>query len=480
MASCARFSAAMITLPVPPVSPPRDPSTSLDLAMIRKHAVPGPRYTSYPPATQFHENVAALDLEGAIAADNRPGAGPLSLYFHLPFCESRCWFCGCTTIITRRMDWADTYVEDVAREVELLAKHIDPSRPVSQLHLGGGTPTFFSPEALQSLGALLKRHYHFTPDAEISVEIDPRRVTAAHVGALRAMGVNRASLGIQDTNAAVQQAIHRIQPQELNRQTVQWLREAGVESISLDLIYGLPLQTAETITQTLDDALELAPDRLSIFGYAHVPWIKPAQRIFENRQQLPGPEERLALFSLMRERLLQAGYVDIGLDHFARPEDELAQAHASGRLQRNFQGYSTRAGTSLYGFGISAISQTIDSYRQNHKSLALYRAALAEGKLPVERGYRLTQDDQRRRRLVMGIMCDRRLDFAALRDELGVDVVATYAKEMARLAPLEADGLLTVDHRSLQVHPAGEPLLRVIAMQFDAYLSPERRHSSTV
>lgn len=455
-------------------------ATPLDLALIRKYAVPGPRYTSYPPATQFHEDVAALNIDQSIVADNAPGAGPLSLYFHLPFCESRCWFCGCTTIITQRHDAAGAYTQDLAREMKLVASRLDPTRPVAQLHFGGGTPTFFSPEALLRLGELIRHHFHFTPDAEVSVEIDPRRVTPAHIGALRAIGVNRASLGIQDTDANVQQAIHRVQPQAFNRRTVQWLRQAGISSINLDLIYGLPLQNVETVGRTISDALELAPERLSIFGYAHVPWIKPAQRILEKQQPLPGPEERLAMFALMRDRLLQAGYVDIGLDHFARPDDELALAHAQGGLQRNFQGYSTRAGTSLYSFGISAISQTPDSYRQNYKSLALYRAALAENRLPVERGYRMTAEDQRRRRLIMGIMCDRRLDFTALHAELGLDVPKTYANELASLAMMEADGLVRIDREALEILPAGEPLLRVIAMKFDAYLSAGRRHSSTV
>ena len=468
--------AVSATVPPPRIRPPAS-----ELALIRKHAVPGPRYTSYPPATQFHDRIADLRLDEATRADNRPGAGPLSLYFHLPFCASRCWFCGCTTIITRRHDWAETYLEDLGREVELVGRQLDSSRPVAQLHLGGGTPTFFPPETLLKLGALLRRHFAFAPDAESSVEIDPRTVTPAHVGALRAMGVNRASLGIQDTDAAVQQAIHRIQPQALNRQAVRWLREAGVSSINLDLIYGLPLQTEATIARTLDDALELAPDRLSIFGYAHVPWIKPAQRILEQRNPLPGPEARLAMFGLMRDRLRHAGYVDIGLDHFARPTDELAVARQTGGLQRNFQGYSTRGGASLYAFGLSAISQTADCYRQNFKTLAPYRAALAEGRLPVERGYRMTDEDRRRRRLIMAIMCDRTLDFASLSEELGCDVPTAYASELARLAPLEEDGMLRVGADRLEVLPAGEPLLRVIAMAFDAYLRPGTgRHSSSV
>ncbi|HEY0944808.1 MAG TPA: oxygen-independent coproporphyrinogen III oxidase [Opitutaceae bacterium] len=462
---------------------------SLDLDLIRKYAVPGPRYTSYPPATQFHTDLAAIDLDGAIAADSRPRTGgpapepahPLSLYFHLPFCESRCWYCGCHTIITRRHDAADAYLDDIAREIELVSRRLDPARKVAQLHLGGGTPTFLTPEQLRRLAGMVRTTFSFADDAEISVEIDPRRVTAEHVEALRLLGVNRASLGVQDTNPAVQVAIHRIQPHETNIRTIEWLRGAGVDSINVDLIYGLPLQTPESLDRTINDVLELRPNRLSVFSYAHVPWIKPAQRIFDKMNQLPGPEQKLAMFGLMHTRLKAAGYVDIGLDHFARPDDELAHAQRAGSLHRNFQGYSTRAGASLYGFGISSISQTDEVYWQNHKSLADYRAALREGRLPVERGYRTTTEDRQRRTLIMRLMCDRRLDFAALGRLLGLDVPTTFARELASLEPLAADGLLQVGAAGVVVLPAGAPLLRVIAMKFDAFLQPGlRRHALTV
>jgi oxygen-independent coproporphyrinogen-3 oxidase len=455
--------------------------TALDLDLIRKYAVPGPRYTSYPPATRFGDDFAALDLSRALAEDNAPGAGPLSLYLHLPFCASRCWYCGCHTIITRRQSVADGYLDDLEREIALTAQQMDRSRPVSQLHLGGGTPTFLTPEQLARLGRMLRDTFTFAPDAEIGVEIDPRCLERGQVEALRAMGMNRASLGVQDTNPAVQVAIHRIQPHALNQQAFTWLREAGVTSISVDLIYGLPLQTEASLDATLDDVLALGPDRLSLFSYAHVPWIKPAQRIFDRNGQLPEPALKLRMFARLHERLLAAGYVDVGLDHFARPDDELARALVDGTLHRNFQGYSTRGGASLYGFGISSISQTGDTYRQNHKSLADYRASLVAGRLPVERGYRLSRDDLRRRALIMGLMCERTLDFDAQNRAWGGEMRQDYAREIAALSPLQADGLVLVSHEGVEVLPAGVPLLRVIAMCFDASQSAAPgRHALTV
>ncbi|MFZ9683252.1 MAG: radical SAM protein [Cephaloticoccus sp.] len=256
---------------------------ALDLDLVRKHAVPGPRYTSYPPATQFTADLAPLLLEEAILQDNAPGAGPLSLYFHLPFCETRCWFCGCNTVITRNREAADDYLGWLIREVRLTARLMDPARPVAQIHLGGGTPTFLPPDTLRRLGALIREEFVLAPDCEFSVEVDPRRLTPEHVRALREIGANRASLGIQDTNPAVQLAIHRVQTPEQNEHAFAWLREAGFGSINVDLIYGLPLQTPDSFARTVAGVLALAPDRLSVFGYAHVPRIKPAQRIFEQR-----------------------------------------------------------------------------------------------------------------------------------------------------------------------------------------------------
>jgi oxygen-independent coproporphyrinogen-3 oxidase len=455
-------------------------SPGLDFDLIRKYSIPGPRYTSYPAATQFSTELGTLGLEQAIADDNRPGAGPLSLYFHLPFCETRCWFCGCTTVITRNHGAAADYLEGLAKEVALITARVDRRRPVTQIHLGGGTPTFFPPDDLRRLGALIHVNFNVAPDAEFSVEIDPRRLTREHVAALAAIGANRASLGVQDTDPRVQLAIHRFQPHDLNRQAFAWLREAGFGSINVDLIQGLPHQSPESFGRTVDDVLGLQPDRLSVFSYAHVPWIKPAQKILED-QGLPGPEDKLAMYGIAHAKLTTAGYVDIGLDHFARPDDALARALAAGALHRNFQGYSTHAGASLYGFGLSAISSTPDTYRQNHRTLPAWRAAVDAGQLPYDRGLRLTPEDLRRRTIVMRLMCDRRLDFAGLSRELGQDFAAGYAAELAGLADLEADGIVRRTADGIEVTPIGAPLLRVVAMRFDAYYRPTtRRHAQAI
>ena len=453
----------------------------LDLGLIRKYSIPGPRYTSYPPATKFTEDLGALELEGALRDDNAAGAGPLSLYFHLPFCETRCWFCGCNTVITRRRSSAGEYLDDLAREMRLTAARMDQSRPVTQIHLGGGTPTFFPPDELRRLGRLIREFFNVGPGCEFGVEVDPRRLTADHVIALREIGANRASLGVQDTNPRVQLAIHRLQPQAVNVRAFEWLRALGFGSINVDLIYGLPLQTPESFARTVEDVLTLNPDRLSVFSYAHVPWIKPAQKILETREPLPGPEEKLAMFAVAHEKLTDVGYIDIGLDHFAKPDDELAVAQREGTLHRNFQGYSTRGGASLYSFGISSISSTPNSYRQNHKTLEAWRAALDAGELPIERGLRLTDEDRRRRTIIMRLMCDRRLDFAALSDALGVDFAQRYADEIASLSDLQADGIVERTTAGIAVTPRGVPLLRVVAMRFDPLLSTNARaHSRTI
>ncbi len=457
------------------------PTAPLDLDLIRKYSVAGPRYTSYPPATRFLPDIAIERLEEAIAADNRAVAEPLSLYFHLPFCESLCWYCGCNTVITRRRGAASEYLDDLIREVALTKSRINARRPVVQIHLGGGTPTFFPPAQLARLGLMIYENFNVHPDCEFSVEIDPRRLTEEHVEALRLIGVNRASIGVQDTDPNVQLAIHRWQPGRLNHQATTWLRAAGFRSIGVDLIYGLPKQTANTFSRTIDEVLALGPNRISAFSYAHVPWLKPAQSILESGGGLPPPEEKLKMFAVAHDKLTQAGYIDIGLDHFARPDDELAVAQRSGKLQRNFQGYSTAAGTSLYGFGVSSISSTAGSYRQNSRNLSDWREALDAGRLPVERGMFLTEEDKRRRALIMGLMCDRRLIYAALDDELACDVANDYAPEIAGLADLEAEGLLLRSKEGIEVLPRGVPLLRVIAMRFDTTFLPNAgRHSQVI
>ncbi len=456
--------------------------TAPALELVRKYNIPGPRYTSYPTAPQFSAEVDRAALLKEIAADNRDAARPLSLYFHLPFCESLCWYCGCNTVITRRRSSAGDYVDLLRQELALTSPLLNTARPITQLHFGGGTPTFLPPDEIDRLGRAIHSVFKFAPDAEISVEIDPRRLTKEHVEAYRRLGCNRASLGVQDTNPEVQIAIHRWQPLAQTAQAIKWLREAGYESVGVDLIYGLPLQTPESFAQSLDEVIALNPDRLAVFSYAHIPWLKPAQKIFDDRGQLPTTEAKLAMLAIATQALTAAGYVHIGMDHFARPDDELALAHAQGTLYRNFQGYTTRAGASLYGFGMSSISQTDGSFRQNFKNLEEYTVALNRGELPLERGCLLTTDDRNRRAVVMDIMCRQRVDFPALTHRLGLDVAQVYAREIASLGDLEADGLIDRDARGFAITPTGELFRRIIAMRFDAYLAkqPGRGFSKVV
>jgi len=466
--------------PSPTTAPPLAPA-EFDLALVRKYNLPGPRYTSYPTAPQFSESIPPAALTEAIQRDNRDGRRPLSLYFHLPFCETLCWFCGCTTVITLNRDAGSAYLDRLEKEMDLLQPFLNPARRVEQMHFGGGTPTFLPPAAIRRLGEAIHARYAFAGDSENSVEVDPRRITRDHVRAFRELGCNRASLGVQDTNPGVQLAIHRVQPMDVTRQAFDWMREEGYRSISVDLIFGLPQQTADSFARTIDEVLTLRPDRLAVFSYAHVPWIKPSQRIFEKKANLPTTEEKLRMLAVAVRKLTAAGMVYIGMDHFARAGDELAVAQREGTLQRNFQGYSTHAGASIYAFGMSAISQTEDSYRQNLKDLAAYYGALDAGRLPLERGLLLTDEDRLRRQVIMRIMCDRRVGYADLSRRLGVNFREKFAPEIESLADLEADGLVTRGDDGFVVTGVGALLIRVVAMRFDAYLDKgPRRFSKTV
>jgi oxygen-independent coproporphyrinogen-3 oxidase len=449
------------------------PAHEPDLDLLRKYDRPAPRYTSYPTAPLFSPATPVADLLDSLRAESADASRPASLYFHLPFCESRCWFCGCTTVITKARGKADLYLDDLERELDLLAPWLNRAQPVTQLHFGGGSPTFLSAGQIRRLGAIIRSRHRFADDAEISVEIDPRRLSPDQARAYHELGCRRASLGVQDTDPRVQLAIHRVQPFAQTRDAFQLLRDTGYGSISVDLIYGLPYQTESSFARTLEEVLTLRPDRLAVFSYAHVPWLKPAQKILERDRALPSPEEKLRLFLLALRTLTAAGYVHIGMDHFARADDELAVALRAGTLQRNFQGYSTRAGASIHAFGMSSISQTGRTYRQNLKELPAYRDALAAGRPPIERGLVLTDEDLRRRRVIMGLMCDRRLDFAALSAEFGFDFADTYAPELASLEDLVADGLVVRTPRGVELTPSGVLLVRIVAARFDAHLARE-------
>ncbi len=452
----------------------------VDLELIKKYSVPGPRYTSYPPATQFKDAADLGVLAEKIRGMNASGRD-LSLYYHLPFCETLCWFCGCTTVITTDHKVSGKYLDYLDREMALVQPLIDSKRKVSQLHFGGGTPTFLAPDELRRLGKMIHSRFAFSDDLEAGVEIDPRRVVKDHIVALREIGFNRASMGVQDNNPVVQKAVHRIQPFEITKQTVEWLRETGFSSINIDLIYGLPHQTPQSFEKTLDEVLTLQPDRFAVFNYAHVPWMKPAQKILEN-QILPTPETKLQVLKMTIEKLTSNGYAYIGMDHFAKESDELATSQRGKTLQRNFQGYSTRGGTDIYAFGMSAISQAGDVYWQNIKELPDYYASIDAGRYPWTRNYVLTPEDEIRRTTIMRLMCDLGLDYPAMSKALGINFKEHFAKEIASLDEMEADGLLVKTPEGIAITDLGRLLIRNIAMKFDEYLpkQTERRFSKTI
>lgn len=449
----------------------------VDLNLVRKYNVAAPRYTSYPPATQFTDIPASQILEAVRA--NASSARDLSLYFHLPFCHSLCWYCGCTTVITSNQGASATYLRYLDRELDLVAPLLNPGRKVVQLHFGGGTPTFLLPDEIRALGKSIHSHFKFAEDIEAGVEIDPRRMTRDHVTALREAGFNRASMGVQDFDPVVQKAVHRIQPKAETEQTIGWLREAGFASLNIDLIYGLPHQTPASFGHTLDEVIAMRPDRLAVFNYAHVPWMKPAQKLLK---VLPTPEIKLEILKLTVERLTSSGYVNIGMDHFALADDELAVAQSNKTLQRNFQGYSTRGKTDIHAFGMSSISQTNDAYWQNEKELPEYYRALDAGQLPIAKGYVLTQDDKIRREVIMRLMCDMGLNFTQMGEMLAIDFTKYFAAELASLSDLEADGLIESDSSGFVVTHLGRLLIRNIAVRFDAYFakSSEQRFSKSI
>ena len=453
----------------------------INLALVEKYNVAGPRYTSYPPATKFTGELTWPELAERILENNRPERA-LSLYFHIPFCETLCWFCGCTTVITLNHRQGQTYIDYLEKEVAQMSTLLNPRRKAVQLHWGGGSPTFLQPDEIRRLGEVIRGRFTFSDDIEAGVEIDPRRLTRDHVVALREAGFNRASFGVQDFDPEVQQAVHRIQPRDLTEQALNWARELGFTSVNFDLIYGLPHQTVESFNRTLDIVLTMGPDRLAVFSYAHVPWVKPAQKILEQKI-LPSAEVKLQLLKTVIERLTENDrYVYIGMDHFAKPGDELAVALRRKQLQRNFQGYSTRGGADIYAFGMSSISQIPDAYWQNEKDLQKYYAALDVGKVPLARGYVVSEEDKLRRETIMRVMCDFSLDYASMSQRLGINFAAHFERELESLAPFEADGLVRRSPTGMEVTDVGRLFIRNVAMCFDNTLAPagERKHSKTI
>ncbi|MCW8829310.1 MAG: oxygen-independent coproporphyrinogen III oxidase [Gammaproteobacteria bacterium] len=441
-----------------------------DLELIKRYDKSGPRYTSYPTAVQFHEGFGESEYRDWAARSNGTG-NPLSLYFHIPFCDTVCYYCGCNKVVTKDRNRASPYLERLHREIALQGALFDKSRTVDQLHWGGGTPTFISHDEMRELMRVTGEHFNLRDDdsGEYSIEIDPREVQSDTIALLRELGFNRMSLGVQDFDERVQKAVNRIQSEASTMAALSAARSEGFKSISIDLIYGLPHQSVVSFARTLDKILEISPDRLSVFNYAHLPELfKPQRRI--NEADLPAPQEKLDILQNTIEKLTAAGYVYIGMDHFAKPDDELAVAQRSGSLYRNFQGYSTHADCDLVGMGSTSIGQVGDSYSQNLKELEAYYERIDAGSIPVFRGYELNADDKLRRAVITDLICHFELEKAKVEQAWNITFDDYFAEELKELAAMEEDGLLSLSAEQIRVADAGKLLIRNICMVFDRYL----------
>lgn len=441
-----------------------------DEGLIRRYDLAGPRYTSYPTAPQFHEEFGEATLREAVERSNGRG-NPLSLYFHIPFCSRVCYYCACNKIITANRKVAAPYLARMEKEMAMMATLVDTSRPVHQLHWGGGTPTYISDGEKRQLMAAIRSHFQLLDNdqGEYAIEIHPGDTDVPSIHCLRELGFNRLSMGIQDFDPDVQIAVNRFNTVAEVGELVTAARGLGFHSISMDLIYGLPLQNRDSFRRTLDAVIELAPDRLSMFNYAHMPHLFKTQSQMDAKQ-MPAAEEKLAMLHMAIEYMLAAGYVYIGMDHFAKPEDELAVAQRQGKLQRNFQGYATHGDCDLFSFGVSAISAFGDTFSQNHKDILDYNTAIDQGALPVARGLALTADDLVRAKVIEGLICHFSLEFAAIEKQFGIQFQHYFATELQQLKELESDHLVVVEEGGIQVTPQGRILIRRICMVFDAWL----------
>ena len=439
------------------------------LSLFAKYDVAAPRYTSYPPATQFSSKFDSARYIDLITQVGQTERSELSLYVHLPFCDTLCYFCGCTMLISNNREKIAEYLHYLKREISLAARLFERRPTVVQIHWGGGSPTHLTPTEIRDLGSHIRRTFDVAVDAEISIEIDPRGVTREHVRAMRDVGFNRASVGVQDFDPGVQVAINRMQPREITESVIGWCRSAGISQINLDLIYGLPYQTRESFRDTIEAVAEISPDRIAVYNFAYVPWIKPHQKLIPI-EILPKATSKLALLELAIQELSDAGYEYLGMDHFAKPNDSLVQAQRSQTLHRNFQGYSTQGDTNLLAFGISAIGRVENSFAQNVKELQPYYERLAEWKLPIEKGYELTRDDSAREYAIMQLMCNLNVDKEEFGRLFGTDFDTYFEGELQELEPLADDGLIDIQYASVEVTDRGRYFLRNIASTFDAYL----------
>lgn len=442
----------------------------IDKVQYKKYDVQGPRYTSYPPAPHFNESFTDKKYRDALVRSNLgENSQELSLYFHIPFCDTLCYFCGCNMFVTRNRERIKRYLQYLKKEIDILAGYLLPERPVSQIHWGGGTPTHLSPEEINELAQYISSKFNIKKNAEISCEIDPRELTKEHLIALRNNGFNRISLGVQDFSEKVQVAVNRIQPESLTQQVIDWIRELKFESLNIDLMYGLPFQTIESFEETLDKVIKISPDRIAVFNYAHVPWMKKHMEMIKT-EDLPTADIKLNILQLTINKLTDAKYVFIGMDHFAKPSDELSIALKEKKLYRNFQGYSTHSGTDLIALGISGISQLNDVYSQNVKKEVEYFNLIDEGKLPVEKGYMLTDDDHLRRKVIMKLMCDYELDITSIENEFRINFNEYFSNSLEKLKEIEKDDLVEISAEKIRVKGMGIMIIRNIAMMFDGFI----------
>lgn len=457
----------------PPFAPD-GPAPEVTLDLLRRYDRPGPRYTSYPTAVEFHAGFDADAYAAHLARAATTPAAPLSLYLHLPFCESRCAFCGCSVIVTRKRHVAEQYLAYLHREIAMVAAALDGRRRVVQYHWGGGTPSYLTPQQMCDLHATVRRHFDIDPSGELALEVDPRVTSREQLETLRRLGFNRLSLGVQDFDPDVQQAVNRVQGIDRTRALVAYARALGFGSINVDLIYGLPRQTVVSFGRTVDEVIALRPDRVASYSFAHVPWIRAHQKLLRV-EELPSADRKLQLFVEARARFLAAGYVPIGMDHFALPDDELARAAGAGQLHRNFMGYTTRPAPDMIGLGVSAIGDVAGAFAQNTKKLSTYYAALDARRLPTERGYALDADDVVRRHVIAQLMCNLHVDLDEVGQRFGLDPRAYFATELAELAegPI-AHGFLTETMGTLRVTPAGRLFVRNVCMIFDRHLREKR------
>ena len=453
-----------------------------DMEKYKKYNVPGPRYTSYPTALKFDPSFTYKNYYDEIKISRDDKTQDLSLYFHLPFCDTLCYFCGCNMIITRNRDRIKKYLEYLKKEIDLVKEKAVDSKKVIQLHWGGGTPTHLSPDEINELAFYIKDTFSFRENAEVSCEIDPRELTREHLAALRENGFNRISLGVQDFDPKVQEAVNRIQPDQVTNQTVEWIRDLGFLSMNIDLMYGLPFQTLESFSSTLDKIIKISPERIAVFNYAHVPWMKKHMALIK-AEDLPSAETKLNILQLTIEKLTEADYVFIGMDHFAKPDDELSIALKEKKMYRNFQGYSTYPDTDLFAMGITGISQVKDVFAQNYKTENEYYQAIDQNILPTAKGYHLTFDDNVRRFVIMRLMCDFELNYSAVESKFNINFKEYFNKEINSYIDMENDNLVILHDNKIEVTEMGRLLIRNIAMKFDAYIDDEKevsKYSKTI